>query len=179
VLFQPDAPFGLLAGPSGIGPPPPAQLLGFAPAIPAFAAPGFDGLFTLPPSPSLSEGDEAPPLAPNPAVPEFATWLQMVVAIGMLGLVLRRSRDVRSHACRDEPAFQGGDCNTGNRLPKVKPQRGKRLAFASGPNLVARLLAELIPQRCPLDRSAARHLAGTNKLGSGRWWCKARTAARP
>jgi hypothetical protein len=88
-------PLGLLGEPSPIGLPP-SESLGFAPMIPAFSAPGFDGLFNLPPSPGGGLSNGAGPLPPpGPAVPELATWLQMVVAIGVLGLVLRREPSIK------------------------------------------------------------------------------------
>lgn len=84
-------PLALLGEPSPIGFPPPATM-GLAPAVPAFSAPGFDGLFALPPSPGIPGSDGADPLpTPGPAVPELATWLQMVLAIGALGVMLRRA----------------------------------------------------------------------------------------
>ena len=72
-----------------------ASLLGFAPAIPGFSAPGFEDVLALPPSPSGAPGTgNVNPVPPGPAVPELATWLQMVLAIGALGLILRRVQGV-------------------------------------------------------------------------------------
>lgn len=93
--FTPEGPLSLLGTPSAINPP----VIGpssFAPPIPAFTAPGFDGLLDLPPSPGgVGGNDGTNPLPPGPVVPELATWLQMVLAIGALGLALRRSAESR------------------------------------------------------------------------------------
>jgi hypothetical protein len=91
-------------------------MLGFAPPVAAFTAPGFDGLFDLPPSPSLSQRDEGPPLPPSPAVPELATWLQMVVAIATIGLVMRRARGVRSSAADTQSSSQAAARDKGIRV---------------------------------------------------------------
>ena len=90
--FTPEGPLSLLGAPGPIVPPAIGSS-SFAPAIPAFAAPGFDGLLDLPPSPGTRGDGTTNPLPPGPAVPELATWLQMVLAIGVAGLALRRSAE--------------------------------------------------------------------------------------
>lgn len=144
VLFQPDAPFGLSGAPSAIGVAASGEILGFAPAVPAFAAPGFDGLFDLPPSPSLSERDEQkPPLPPSPAVPELATWLQMVLAIATLGLAMRRGHGAEARASQ-AASTKSGLPSAGHFLPDEHGTRAacavpldptKRLLIAEPPHL--------------------------------------------
>ncbi len=88
--FTPEGSLSLLGMPSPVITPTIGSS-SFAPAIPAFTAPGFEGLLDLPPSSGGRGSEGTSPLPPGPAVPELATWLQMVLAIGMAGLVLRRS----------------------------------------------------------------------------------------
>jgi hypothetical protein len=179
VPFEADAPFGLLGRPSGIGLPPSGEMLGFAPSIPAFTAPGFDGLFDLPPSPSLSEGNETPPLPPGAAVPELATWLQMVVAIAMVGLAMRRSRDVRSSAtCNIRLVSQAGDWHTRDGYPEVELSQGPSSAPGSGRSGAAGLLAGWRSHGHHFELAVRSHLAGDDEHGApkrDRW--NARTAA--
>jgi L,D-transpeptidase catalytic domain len=91
VQFLPEEPLRLLGEPTDFAFAPSGYMLGFAPAVPTFTAPGFEGLFDLPPSPGGLGTDATPLPPPGPAVPELAVWLQMIVAMGALGVVLRRT----------------------------------------------------------------------------------------
>jgi len=102
--FAPLALLGAAGDPTTF---PPDRLLGFAPPIPAFAAPGFDDVLALPPSPGgAPSGEGGNPTPPGPAVPEIATWLQMIVAIGVIGLTLRRRRERAATVSNGKPARQ-------------------------------------------------------------------------
>lgn len=132
VAFQPDAPFDLLDAPVDVLAP--GGMLGFAPPIPAFTAPGFDGLFDLPPSPSLSRGvDEAPTLPPSPAVPELATWLQTALAIATLGLAMRRRgpQTCASHGCS---ATRSVDCPSYHDFTRAGPPKTIALSMYASPS---------------------------------------------
>lgn len=123
VPFQPEGPFNLLGAPREIAFAPSGSLLDFAPPIPAFTAPGFEDLLDLPPPPGFSGGDNTVSPPPGPAVPELATWLQMLVAIGVLGMILRgeqRAPRSTSGATNEQPGF-GDGADNGHLLQRWSP----------------------------------------------------------
>lgn len=90
--------FGLRGIPVEFMPTPSLTRPGFGSAfdVPAFAfgeAPLLSGMPGTPDAPGTTPPDPEPaiPGTPGPAVPEPATWLLMIVGLGIVGQVLRRS----------------------------------------------------------------------------------------